>query len=900
MISVICKGIVRKLHITLILGCGLLHGFSQKIPVYKDSTLAVELRVHDLLGRMTPEEKFRQLFMIPGDLAIGKEKLSAGIFGLQVSAKGLKDEASAQLLTYGSSASSANYAQTVNNIQNFFINESRLGIPMMPFDEALHGLICQGATSFPQSIGLAASFDVNLMHQVAKAIASESRSRGIRQLLSPVLNIARDVRWGRTEETYGEDPYLVSQMGLAYISEIEKAGIIATPKHFAVNSGEGGRDSYPVHYSERLMEEIYFPAFKTAINNAGAQSVMTAYNSFNGTPCSSNNWLLNKKLKQEWNFRGFVISDACAVGGANVLHYTAPGYADAGKQAIENGLDVIFQTSFSHLELFSGPFIHGQVRQGAIDSAVSRVLYAKFKLGLFEHPYCNPAAAASSNGSPEHRDIALQAAREAIVLLKNENNILPLAGKVKTIAVIGVDAREARLGGYSGPGNNTISILDGIQQTAPQYVKVLFSPGCGRTISKFVTVPAGNLCSYNDGKKSQGLLAAYYDNIRLDGKPKVTRTDATVDFGWTLYGPDPSLPYDWYSARWTGMISSSSTGIRKIGIEGNDGYRLYLDGKLLIDNWVKKSFSTKMTEFSFIKDKEYDFRLEYFESTGNAKLRLLWDDGVTDTLDQSIATAVKLAAKSDMAIVVAGIDEGEFRDRSSLALPGRQEEMIRAIAASGTPVVVILVGGSAVIMGNWLTGVKAVLDVWYPGEAGGVALADVIFGRYNPAGRLPITFPITEGQLPLVYNHKPTGRGDDYNDLSGMPLFPFGYGLSYTSFEYSDLWFDSDTVQPGDSAILGFRLKNTGQVAGDEVCQLYIRDELSSVSRPVSELKGFKRIHLEPGESGKITFNIRHSDLAFPDENMKWLVEPGKFRIMVGSSSKDIRLRGFLTVDSKH
>ncbi len=860
-------------------------GNAQSVLPYRDSSLPIETRVKDLLDRMTMEEKFRQIFMIPGDLSIGKEKLKAGIFGLSLSSRG-----------NSSFDSPGQMAARVNEIQKFFREDSRLGIPVIVFDEALHGLIREGATIFPQSIGLAATFDVNLMHKIAQAIARETRSRGIRQVLSPVLNIARDVRWGRTEETYGEDPFLVSQMGIAYISGMEKAGIIATPKHFAVNVGEGGRDSYPIHYNERIMEEIYFPAFRSAIHEAGAQSVMTAYNSFDGSPCTANNWLLNKKLKQEWGFRGFVISDACAVGGANVLHFTSADYGGSGKMAIENGLDVIFQTEFDHMSLFYEPFGSGKVRLGAIDSAVSRVLCAKFELGLFENPYVDPSEAKTLNGTSEHRSLALQAARESIVLLKNESHVLPLGNNIKSIAVIGIDAIESRSGGYSGPGNRKISIFEGIRSLAPEGVKVSYSPGCGRIHREFSTVPEENLFFYKNGVKQAGLWAEYFDNTTLDGAPKISRKDANIDFSCTLYEPAQGISNNWYSIRWKGKIANSDNGNIKIGIEGNDGYRLYIDGKLMIDNWVKKSFGTHLVDFYFEKAREYDIQLEYHENTGNAKIKLVWTSNTSDSSNHSIRKAVDLVRESDIAIFAAGIEEGEFRDRSSLKLPGLQEDLIHAMAITGKPVIVLLVGGSAVTMNPWVDQVRGIADVWYPGEAGGQAVAEVLFGRYNPAGRLPVTFPLSEGQLPLVYNHKPTGRGDDYNDLSGMPLFPFGYGLSYTTFEYRDLSLCPDLLSRADSTMVRFKVKNTGNIAGDEVCQLYIHDELATVARPVMELKGFRRIHLETGEEKEVAFFIGPEMFKILDKNMKPVIETGIFSVMIGSSSKDIRLRGNIRI----
>ena len=871
--------------------------FSQ-LPVYKNPDMPVETRVNDLLGRMTPEEKFWQLFMVPGDLSIGREKLKTGIFGFQVSAKGATGDAAGHMLTYGPSGTGRATAEKINEMQKFFLEESRLGIPIIPFDEALHGLIRDNATAFPQSIALAATFDRDLMRWVANAIAMETKTRGIRQILSPVINIARDVRWGRTEETYGEDPYLTSQMGLAFMSEYEKLGVIATPKHFAVNAGDGGRDSYPIHYDERLLDEIYFPAFIAAVQQAGARSVMTSYNSLNGSPCSANNWLLNEKLKKEWGFRGFVISDACAVGGANVLHYTTSTYAESAKASIESGLDVIFQTDYNHAPLFYEAFEKDKIAPSKIDSAVARVLRVKFELGLFENPYVDPELAEKTNGSAEHRRIALQAARESIVLLKNENNILPLNKSIRRLAVIGTDAAEARLGGYSGPGINKVSILDGIRSMAPADVKIVYSPGCGRTAPTYETIPSDCLFTANDNDKTNGLKAEYFDNTQIHGNAKVNRIDKDINFGWTLYGPDPSLSFDWYSARWTGILKPEVSGTFNIGIEGNDGYRLYIDNKLLIDNWVKKSFGTKLAGFTFEKGKTYDFRLEYFESTGNARLRLVWDAGMKDTITQSISDAVSTAKLCDAAVVVVGIHEGEFQDRAILSLPGRQEELIQAIAATGKPVIVLLVGGSAITMNPWIDKVKGIIDGWYPGEVGGTAVAEVLFGKYNPAGRLPITFPVSEGQLPLVYNHKPTGRGDDYYDLTGQPLFPFGYGLSYTTFVYSDLKFNKSVIKPDEAVEVRFKVTNTGEITGDEVCQLYIRDELASVARPITELKQFDRISLQPNETKEIVFDLTPETLSMLDINMKKVVEPGDFRIMIGSSSKDIRLRGILTVSS--
>jgi beta-glucosidase len=835
--------------------------------------------------------------MIPGDLDNAVEgQYKNGIFGFQVSAASKNGDAAQQMLNYSTAETPLVLARKINAIQKYFVEKTRLGIPIIAFDEALHGLVRDGATCFPQAIGLAATWDTAMVSKVANAIATETRIRGIRQILSPVINIATDVRWGRVEETYGEDPFLTSETGVAFTRPFEKMGIVTTPKHLIANVGDGGRDSYPIHYNERLLEEIHFPPFKALIERAGTRSVMTSYNSLDGIPCSANNWLLNKKLKEEWKFKGFVISDASAVGGAVVLHYTAKDYPESGQQAISNGLDVIFQTAYNHYKLFIPHFLDGGIEMQKINAAVSRVLRAKFELGLFEIPYTAEPEVLKRANDKTHKAIAREAGLESIVLLKNNKKILPLDKGIRSIAVIGTDATEARLGGYSGPGNAKVNILDGIKQRAGNTINVLYAPGPGRKNDEWVIIPSTYLSNTINGKTGNGLKAEYFNNITLTDTPGITRVDKEINFLWTLSGPDRLINKDFYSARWTGKLRSPKTGNYKIGLDGNDGYRLYLDNKLVVDNWKKQTYSTLLADFPFEQNKDYDIRVEFFEPVGNARLKLIWNVEVADDWNEKINEAVATAKKADIALIVAGIIEGEFQDRAMLNLPGHQEELIKQIAATGKPVVVLLVGGSAITMNGWLPKVDGVIDVWYPGEEGGHAVASVLFGDYNPAGRLPVTFPIDESQLPLVYNHKPTGRGDDYNNLSGLPLFPFGYGLSYTDFNYSDLRFDKNNISKSDSTIVRFKVKNTGSVAGDEVVQLYIRDLLSSVARPVMELKGFQRIHLLPGQTRELSFTIAPSLLSMLDENLKTIIEPGDFRIMIGASSRDIRLKGTLAV----
>jgi beta-glucosidase len=858
---------------------------------YRDARLPVDARVRDLMGRMTLEERFWQLFMLPGSLDDPSHDYSHGAFGLQIGV----DSAA------GRAGAARAHAARINAIQRHFVERTRLGIPIIPFDEALHGLMRDGAIAFPAAIAMAATWDSALIARASAAVARETRSRGVRQVLSPVVNIASDVRWGRVEETFGEDGYLTGVMGRAFVHAFERAGIVTTPKHFVANVGEGGRDSYPIDLGARMLQERFFPPFRSLVQQAGARSVMTAYNSVDGLPATQSRPLLNGTLRRDWGFTGFVISDAAATGGATVLHHTEASTATATRRAFAAGLDVVFQSEWPQHRPYLEAFRRGMVPDSVMDAAVARVLRVKFELGLFERPYVDVDSAAHWNGHAEHRALAREVARKAVVLLRNAGGTLPLRKDLGAVAVIGDDAVEARLGGYSGPGIRRTAILDGIRSAVGAGTTVRYAAGPGRLSPMYDVVPAGHLSHGSRGAEqgTPGLRGEYFANNRLAGEPHVVRTDPRVDFGWTLSPPARGIPFDWYSVRWTGTVTAPVTGVQRLGVEGNDGYRLWVDGRLVLDNWEKRSYDARLAEVAFAPGSRHSVRLEFFESTGNARVKLVWDADASVRARERRArldAAVAAAAASDVAIVVAGLEEGEFRDRARLSLPGDQEELIRAVAATGTPVVVVLVGGSAVTMSGWLGSVASVLHAWYPGEEGGNAVADVLFGDEDPAGRLPITFPVSEGQLPLTYDHKPTGRGDDYVDLTGQPLFPFGYGLSYTTFDYSDLRISPDTMDAAGSTIVHATVTNSGSRAGDEVVQLYVRDVLATVARPVLQLRGFSRIHLRPGERREVRFTLGPEHLRMLDEEMRWMVEPGAFRVLVGASSKDIRLRGELVV----
>lgn len=739
---------------------------------YKNPALTSEQRTKDLLSRMTLEEKFWQMFMIPGDLGDpdAKEKYRHGIFGFQTQAKGQSANAAEQLLSYaGANSSAVETARKINRIQRYFIEETRLGIPIIAFDEAfiafdeaLHGLVREGSTIFPQSIGMAATFNPELVHRAAEAIAIEFKLRGLRDILSPVVNIASDVRWGRTEETYGEDPYLSSRMGVAFVSVFEKNGVVTTPKHYLANVGDGGRDSYPIHWNERYLREIHLPPFIACIQEGGARSIMTAYNSIDGTAASANDWVLRKILKEEIGFPDFVISDAGAAGGSNVLHFTAKDYSESTKQAIEGGLDVIFQTSYSHYPLFYEAFEKGMIDPAAIDDAVYRVLKIKFDLGLFENPYVDESWAQQVNHCQAHQDLNVEVAREAFVLLKNEGEVLPFnKSQLRSMALIGYDADAGRLGGYSRPGTDIVSVLSGLKTYLDGTgVQINYSKGVDLHYSEFETISAEYLFCRYEGKEQPGLLGEYYSNINLAGTPEYKEVNPRMSFGWTLFSPNQEkLPYDCYSIRWTGKVTSPVDRVYQIGVIGNDGYRIFIDNQLVVDNWRKVSYGTHTSPFAWEKGKSYDIRIEFYEPIGNSRFNLVWNVGTEVDWQRQIAEAVEAAKASDVAVVMAGIHEGEFQDRGLLSLPGKQIELIEAVQGTGKPIIVLLVGGSAILFDQWGDKVDAVMHLWYPGDKGGKAVAQVLFGDYSPSGRLPITFPIHEGQLPLVYNHKPTGRG---------------------------------------------------------------------------------------------------------------------------------------------
>ncbi|MFC1726158.1 glycoside hydrolase family 3 N-terminal domain-containing protein [candidate division KSB1 bacterium] len=651
------------------------------MPDYKNSKLPVEKRVKNLLDRMTIEEKAGQLQCMLKEVKEGDEILRNSIGGL-----------GCFLRPYRAKEAAA----AANRVQKLFMENTRLGIPVIIHDEALHGLVGTGATSFPQAIGLASTWNTALMSKVASAIAKETKARGIRQVLSPVVNIARDVRWGRVEETYGEDPCITAKMGTAFCRAFEEMDIITTPKHFVANIGDGGRDSNPVHFSERLLREIYFPGFKACIQEGGATSLMPAYNSHDGIPCSSNRWLLTEIIRNEWGFEGFTVADYGSVGGIFTAHKTAVTEEETAKQAVEAGMDVELPNIYIYGEPLLRALKKGDLSEEVLNKAVSRILKAKFKIGLFENPYTDPNESEKINDCTGHRKLALQAARESLVLLRNEDNFLPLSKNIKSVTVIGPDAEYVRLGGYSGYGMKKVSILEGIKNIISNKTKVRYEKGFDLPGGILPAVKEKNLIPFGGKTGEKGLKGEYFNNKNLTGQPVLVRTDRSIHFNWSSKPPDPIIDQTPFSVRWTGYLVPDTTAEYKIGISSDDGVRMYIDGKLIIDKWFDRGVTPEVINIDFEAGRKYELKIEYFQKGGYTFVSLGWDKTNIET--GNLTKAVDAAEKADAVIVVAGVVEGEGRDRANLDLLPDQENLIRKVANTGTPTAVVIIGGSAVTM----------------------------------------------------------------------------------------------------------------------------------------------------------------------------------------------------------
>jgi beta-glucosidase len=746
-------------------------------PLYKDPAQSVDQRVADLLARMTLEEKVAQTLGIwkrkerltddEGRFVAARaaEVLGHGI-GQLARPSELRDRPTRIVL------GPRENAVFVNAVQRWLVENTRLGIPALTHEEALHGLAAPKGTHFPVPIALASSWDPALVERVMSVAALEARARGTNEVLSPVIDLARDPRWGRTEETYGEDPYLVSRMGVAAIRGYQGTSqtlgpdkVFATAKHFAVHgSHEGGINTAPGNISERLVRDQYLFPFEAAVTEAGVMAVMPSYNEIDGIPSHKNRWLIDRVLRQEWGFQGMVVSDYFAIEQLVSRHGVASDLADAARQALAAGVDIELPDPQAYeklVELVRG----GRVSESALDRSVARLLRAKFLAGLFEDPYTDPDRAEKVSNTPEHQALALEAARRSIILLKNHGGLLPLdRKKTRTIAVVGPNAKGVRLGGYSSDPGRGVDILQGIREKAGAGVRVLYAEG-----------------------------------VRI-----------------TEHEP----------------------------------------------NWTAD--------------------------------KVVFGDPAQNR--RRIAEAVAAAHPADVAVVVVGTNESTSReawsdahrgDVADLNLTSQQDELVDAVRATGKPVVVVLINGRPLTVTRIAETVPAILEGFYLGQEGGTALAEVLFGDVNPGGKLPISVPRHVGQLPVYYDRKPTSFRP-YLDMSREPLFPFGHGLSYTSFKLDNVKVDPPKIGLAGRTTVTVDVANTGGRAGDEVVQLYVHDRVASLTRPVKELRGFERVRLAPGEKRTVRFTLGPEDLSFTDEKMTRVVEPGLFDLMLGTSSLNL------------
>jgi beta-glucosidase len=820
----------------------------------------------------------------------------------------------------------------------------RLGIPAYGWwNEALHGVARAGAaTSFPQAIGLAATFDPHLMHDIATVISDEARAKhhefvrrgqhGRYQGLtfwSPNINIFRDPRWGRGQETYGEDPWLTSRLGVAFVKGMQGDDpkyrkVDATAKHFAVHSGpEADRHHFDVHPSKRDLYETYLPAFHALVTEARVASVMGAYNRLYGESASASTFLLQKTLREQWGFKGYVVSDCDSIEDIFLHHKIVPTAPEAAALGVLRGCDLDCGKTYDQLL----PAVkQGLIREADIDVVLQRLMLTRFQLGMFDPPQRVRWAQIpySVNQAPAHDRLARKAAQSSIVLLKN-SGLLPLAKDLRSIAVIGPTADDVMslLGNYYGTPAAPVTILQGIRQAVSANTKVLYSRGAdlveGREDPHAVPLIDAAYLRPAPGSSQQGLQAEYFRSKDLSGRAALRRVDPTVSFRWDSLSPtgdlvargeipaSESVPVNDFSVRWSGQLLPPVTGKYQLRVAGDDGFRLFIGDKLAIDHWLSgEGTSERSTDVSLERGKPVDIRLEYFDHERDASIRLSW---IRPNAKPLFDEALEIANTSEVVVFVGGLTaevEGEEMkvhypgfsggDRTDLRLPSSQRKLLEALHATGKPVVLVLTTGSALAIDWAQRKLPAILVAWYGGQRGGSAVADVLFGETNPSGRLPITFYKETEKLPAFDDYNMQGR--TYRYFAGDALHPFGHGLSYTTFKYSALELDRSTLRSNGEAQVSLTIKNTGKRAGEEVVQLYVRSPDSKRERSLKDLRGVNRVLLQPGEEKKISFTIQpQRDLAYFDEsNEAYSVDPGSYEIEVGPSSANISLRHTLEV----
>ena len=772
---------------------------------------------------------------------------------------------------------------------------TRLTIPGFRMTDGPIGVRWGKTTAFPSGVSLAATWDTVMASRFGIALAEEVHARGRNYLLGPCVNIHRFPAGGRNFESYGEDPFLAGRLAVNYIKAVQGQHVVASVKHFALNNQEWRRTEIDVRVDERTMREIYLPAFEAAVKEGGVYTVMSAYNKVNGWWCSENQILLNDILKREWGFKGLVVSDWVST------HSTV--------DAANHGLDLEMPVGnvFS-MENLKKAIQDGKVSEQTINEKVKRILWVKEMAGLFNNDF--PRDTTVLTAEP-HKKLALDLALESIVLLKNDMSILPLdLNKIKKIAVIGPNASIARTGGGGSSRVNpsyAISPLEGIKKMAGKKLEVIYAQG--EELRSTPVLPIGSKFLKPAEMKGNGLKAEFFKNVKLEGPAALTRVDSILNFDWEDNAPAPGIDKDGFSVRWSGYLIPPISRKYTLYTLSDDGVRVYLDGKILIENWSDHGTTVDSAAIDLVAGKSYKIKVEYFENGGNAVLLLGWDLPVEKVQNNLIAEAVKAARSADVAIVFAGTSDGfesEGFDRiGGLDLPGNQNELIKAVAEANKRTIVVLNTGTPVITSKWLGIVPVLLEAFFPGQEGGNAIAEILFGKHNPSAKLPFSFISGYNQTPAYKGYMDKSLKAPYtegifvgyrylekNNLT--PTFPFGFGLSYTTFSYSGL---NAFKISGDTYLVSLRVKNTGKVAGSEIVQLYVADDHSRVPRPVKELKGFAKVFLGPGQEKEVTMHLDSRSFAYYDvAGKQWKVEPGTFTLMAGSSSVDIRQRIMLVV----
>ena len=857
---------------------------------YQNPQLDIEQRLDDLISRMTLEELIMQTDQYSsGDIELPSSSRYVKVFSQE------KMEEVFHGCSVGSfGAWSTTPAQT-NMIQRYAVENTRLGIPLMFVEEGLHGASCTGATIFPQQMGIAASFNPELSRKMGHAIATEARAMGVHEILAPVMDLMRDPRFGRTEEAYGEDTFLASQFAREGVRGMQgddltaSDAVISEPKHYAAyGSPVAGLNCSPSNMSRHEVFTDSLPVFEAAVKDAGAVNVMCSYTAVGHVPVSMDRELLTDVLRDQWGMRGFVRSDMTAVSRLYDWFYITEDQEGAIKRGLEAGVDLhyfdmphdIWQNGIRNL------VESGKMDRSVVEQAARRVLRAKMLLGLFENPYIDETLADKVLQCEEHLQLAEEIARETFVLLKNKDDLLPLSKELDTVALIGPCAAEAMFGDYAPHHGHGVSVLEAIRERLPS-IRVLHEEGCGFRGDVIIPFADGVLTDENG---DPGLTGRYYNTPVPGGEPVLTRTDRRVSFNWTIYNPDGSLfpglfGEQGFSVVWTGTMTPAETFEGLIGFDGEDSVKIYVDGQPVLDCWGENRFNDRLLPFSFVEGKSHAIRIEFTNDQQGADVRLGYRKGYED-----FTAAVEAAKQAQVAIVCVGDSgetSGENFDRADLNLPGNQLELVKTIYATGTPVVLVLETGRPVTCLWEQKHIPAILQCHFPATKGGYAMVDTLFGDNNPSGRLPMTYPRHVGQVPCHYTRRP-GGGRRYTDMSWTPLYPFGYGLSYTRFEFRSLTLDKAKIAAGETVTASVTVANVGSRPGAAVPQLYLRDWVSSTVKPERYLCGFAKVDLQPGEEKTVQITIGERSMRTLNENYVWNVEPGKFTVYLGENCEKI------------